>query len=198
MGLWSSVETALYNWVASAVPAGWQVIFAEQQGSFPEVPTVTIRIGDPKALGACDEESYTYNGGTSPNDLTIAEMHNAEFGVSIQAYGVKGQTTGDNSPRAVLSYVRQSLELPNTRAALESIGLSPYDNRAPIRNVAAVSGTIFEPRALFECRFYVVEQAVANTTYIETVDAGVTTPGAQEPIPGILSGQLPASFPEPL
>jgi hypothetical protein len=198
MGLWSQVEAALVAWVTSALPNGWGCIFAEQQGGAQEGPYVTIRIGDVKGLGACDEEIYAYNGGTAPNDLTITETGEREFPVSIQAYGGKGQTTGDNSPRAVLSIVRQALELPNTRAALEAVGLSPFDNRGPVRNVSTVAGTIFEPRALFECRFYLVEQLAATTTYIATVDSGVTNPGAQQEIPFTPAGALPNNVPVPI
>lgn len=196
MGVWSTVESTIESWIAGQLPAGWKVIFAEQQGGMPEASTVTIRIGDPKALGACDEETNAYNGGAPLNDLTITESGPREFGISFQAYGGKGQTTGDNSPRAVLSVIRQSLELPTIRYTLQhTAGLSPFDNRGPVRNVAAVAGTIFEPRALWECRFYVVESISATTTYIETVDAGVNTPGPQEPIPGILYGDLPSGLP---
>lgn len=187
MGLWATVEAAIETWVSGAAPGGWTVIFAEQNASVPEGPFISIRMGDIKALGACDEEIYTTNVGMAPNDLDVTETGMREFSVSLQAFQGKGHTYGDTSPRAVLSAVRQALETPNVRSTMEATGLSPFDNRQPIRNVGAAADTIFEPRAVWECRFYIIEQVVATSTYIETVDAGFTNPGPQEPIPGDFS-----------
>lgn len=187
MGVWATTEAAIYAWVSAALPGGWTAIFAEQNGSVPETNFVTIRLGDVRALGAIDEPLYAGNAGSPPNDVTITEIGWRELDVSIQAFGVKGTTTGDNSPRAVLSAVRQQLEFPAVRAALLMAGMAPFDDRQPVRNVATVAGTIFEPRAIFEVRFYLFETATATTTYIETVDAGPVTPGPQQAVPGTVT-----------
>ena len=187
MGTWASIESAIYGWVNAQLPSGWKAVWAEQQVSALETSFVTLRIGDVRALGATDFETYAGNINNPPNDVTLTENGVREFPVSLQAFGSKGQTTGDNSPRAVMSVLRQSLEFPDVRYALEISGLSPFDNRQPIRNVSTVAGTIFEPRALWELKFYYLEQATETTTYIETVDAGVTSPGPQEPIPGTVT-----------
>ena len=170
------------------MPNGWKVIFAEQQGSVPEGPFVTIRLGDPRALGAFDDPIYTSNIGSPPNDVTFTVAGVREFGVRLQAYGGRTQVVGDNSPRAVLSAVRQALELPSVRSALQiNAGLSPFDNRQPVRNVATAANAIFEPRAVFECRFYVVETASQTITEILTVDSGFVNPGPQDPVPGVVT-----------
>jgi hypothetical protein len=165
-------------WVQSVLPPTWAAVFAEAQTGMPQGNVVTIKLGDVLAKGSVDDlitsadgSSYTANG-------------LREFPVTLQAFALQGQTTGDNSPRAVLSAIRQSLELPNTVQQLWNVGLSPFDDRGPVRVVALAIGVIFEPRAVWDCRFYVVEQAAQIGGFIQTVDAGFVDPGPQEPIPG--------------
>ena len=191
MALWSQVEASILSWVQGAAPATWAVVFAEAQTGQPQGNTITIKLGDVLALGAFDDEV------TSADGSTVTENGMREFPVTLQAFAMQGLTTGDNSPRAVLSLVRQTLELPATRSALWAAGLSPFDNRGPVRVVALPINTIFEPRAIWECRFYVVEQATAATSYVSTVDAGVTVPGPQAPIPGTVTtpGGTPNTYP---
>jgi hypothetical protein len=181
VALWSQVEAAILSWVQAAVPPTWAVVFAEALTGQPQGNTVTIKLGDVLALGAVDDEI------TSADGSTVTENGMREFPVTLQAFAMQGLTTGDNSPRAVLSLVRQNLELPGPRQALWNAGLSPFDNRGPVRVVALAINTVFEPRAIWECRFYVVEQASASTSWISTVDAGVSAPGPQAPIPGTVT-----------
>jgi hypothetical protein len=191
MGVWSTTEQAIFNWVSAAIPAGpptYSVIFAEQQGSVFEGPFITIRLGDPIALGCVDDPTYTSNTNPAPNDVTFQVAGVREFGVTLQAFAGRGQVTGDYSPRAVLSAVRQNLEFPSVRYTLQHFaGLSPFDDRGPVRNVATEKGTIFEPRSVWECRFYVNEVATMTTTEILTVDSGFVSPGPQDPVPGIVT-----------
>lgn len=192
MGLWSQVEASILSWVKGAVSPTWAVVFAEAQTGQPQGNTVTIKLGDALALGSVDDEVISADG------LTVTENGMREFPVTLQAFALQGLTTGDNSPRAVLSLIRQSLELPTTRGALWSVGLSPFDNRGPVRVVALAINTIFEPRAIWECRFYVVEQASASSGgFIAAVDSGVTVPGPQAPIPGTVKtpGGTVTSYP---
>ncbi len=125
-------------------------------------------------------DGYTWNnlGAIAGQEIDQKAIGRREFDLTVQCFGGAGQEAGDSSPAAVLSAVRAALTLPSKRAALSVAGLTCFDPGS-VCNVAAVAGTIFEPRAIFEGRWYINEKVDENTGYIETVNAvgTITNPG---------------------
>lgn len=128
--------------------------------------------------GGADGYTWANLGALAGQEIDIKAIGRREFDLTVQCFGSVGQEQGDASPLAVLSAVRQALQLPTPRAALSAAGVTCFDP-GPVRSVAAVAGTIFEPRAIFEGRWYMIETADEATGYIETVNAvgDITAPG---------------------
>ena len=120
--------------------------------------------------GAGDGYVWANIGASAGQEIEITELERGQFGLTVQCFGTIGQEAGVLSPSSVLQAVRQALSLPSVRQALGDVGVSCFD-RGPVRNVAALAGTIYEPRALFESQWYVNAEQSENTGYISEVKA---------------------------
>ncbi len=160
----AALQLALRAWVLSPKAsnlAANKVIWSEQGNVALDEPYLTMRLGDLTPLGACDEESHTYDEDADPEEeITLAITGRRVLPVTLQAFGVDSDV--------LLSRVQTALGLPSLSEALNDAGLSAFD-LGKVQNTTALFETEFEPRALLEVLFYVGESVSETTTFVETV-----------------------------
>ncbi len=163
-------QTTVQAWATGAVYAVGQQVISGATLWVCSVAGAGASIDAPSGQPTADGYTWTSQGASAGQEITIAELGRREFTLTVEAFGTQGQEAGNSSPRAVLSSVRRQLQLPAVRDGLRAAGLVPFDP-GPVRDLSAVAGTIFEPRGRFDCRFYSSEEVSVQTGYIETVNA---------------------------
>jgi hypothetical protein len=172
LGARDEEQTSLVpDWVTGTVYAvGAEVIDAQSPSVLWQCTTAGPSTSTVSPGGSGDGYVWLSLGLSAGQEIQITEFERGQFALTVQCFGTTGQEEGVTSPSAVLQQVRQALQLPTQRDALGAVGVSCFD-RGPVRNVAALAGTIFEPRAIFESSWYINSTLSENVGYIETVDA---------------------------
>lgn len=173
---WVAVERAIYTWVkdASGLVADC-VIWSHQNGKRPKGQHVQITFGADTPVGSVPENRTSYDAGADAGEeITIAVVEVRAITIGVQVYA--GAQNGNASARAIASKIQNALNLPAAHAALNAAGLAPFD-RGTIQSVPEVLDTGFEPRAVFQARFYLGDGAEEKTTFIEKVVVQDTVTG---------------------
>jgi hypothetical protein len=167
---YSAIQKTLQNMVASIT--GGTVIWADQQVPAKLSDYVTLKFTSDTTVGTGAEYRNT-GGGPSGSEQTITKIGTREGILQIRAYQGQGEEVGDTSPRAVLANVRASVWLDSNVATLQAGGVSIFDDHGIVDTSTQV-GTIIEPQALLEFRFYFLDEPATpdTATYIAQVDGG--------------------------
>lgn len=141
----------IYNWLASQTNR--PVIYADQDGTSPELPFVTLKVLSENRLGHAHQESVDADG-----DMTITQP--IEYTVSVNVYG----------DDALAISLCRSLEKPTVQQALNADDVAFVDVVSGPTDVAAVLGTGWEPRTNFDVRFRSLMTLADAAGLIESVE----------------------------
>lgn len=162
-----SAENAIRAWIKSG--SGFvdaNVYFNDQKIERPNVPHVTIRLGDPVTLGAVDAVIATFD-----EDRPVGEEFEhrvdgqRQLSASIQIW--RGKTTGAGTAMSIAHQLQLAIRLPSINTALNVAGLGVLDV-GTVRNLSGLLDSDFEGRAQFDVVFHYRESIAEYTTYIET------------------------------
>lgn len=141
----------VYNWLTSQTAR--PVIYADQDGTSPELPFVTFKVLAETRPGHAHQESVDANG-----DMTITQP--IEYTVSVNVYG----------DDALAISLCRSLERPTVQQALNVDDIAFVDVVSGPTDVAAVLGTGWEPRTNFDVRFRSLMSLTDAIGIIESVE----------------------------
>lgn len=157
---------------AIATITGKTVIWANQQVPAKLTDYITLKLSSDNTVGTGGDFLDT-GGGPPGSEQTLTKIGTREGILQIRAYQGQGEEVGDSSPTAVLANLRATVWLDSWIATFQAGGISIFDDYGIVDTSREV-GTIIEPQALLEFRFYFIDQpAVPDTsTYIAQVDGG--------------------------
>ena len=165
-----TVEDAINAWIAagSGFDADTNVIWAQQAAPRPATPYIALRM---TLLEQHGQDWYDIRDAAVP--APGAEIDAVVRGVrkgtlNIACFG--DAATGVNMPAMTLDNVMLAARLPSVRDALNiaQIGINGF---SPIRSIdGGPTATVFEPRAILDCRFNVPTEVAETLTYIELVE----------------------------
>lgn len=167
---YTAIQKTLQNAIASIT--GKTVIWANQQVPARLSDYITLRLSSDNTVGTGAEFRNT-GGGPSGSEQTLTKIGTREGILQVRAYQGQGEEVGDSSPTAVLSNLRASVWLDSWVAIFQAGGVSIFDDHG-IVDTSIQMGTIIEPQALLELRFYFIDEPATpdTSTYIAEVDGG--------------------------
>lgn len=162
---WKKLEDAVFAWVHDASGLETSAIFFSQQDvNAPGGPYLTIKIGDPVRVGGHDGFTEAFD--ESDGMVVLTTIGPREVTIQVAAYGCP--TNGNDSARAVVGKLQDSLGLPSVRQTLIDAGLGVLEE-GTVQDLSAIFGTDFEGRAVLEVLGLINATAEERSGYIHSV-----------------------------
>jgi hypothetical protein len=173
---WTEAEEAVHTWItaASSLEAD-KVVWL--YGGQPR-PTGTF-------IGMAWDGPFDTHGEYEKTSTDLARDPGEEIEFKIRAdkelilrlQCFSDSVTGNSSSTAILSRVKTAMRLNTHNANLNTAGLHPFS----VQNISylpEIIGAGFEARATLDLNFFIVEELVEYTGYIQTVSGTYTISGA--------------------
>lgn len=179
---WNAIRSAAYTWAQST---GLVAIWADQAGPKPARPYVTLKIA-PVSTGAFYETRQDLLVDGKFDHGVVKEMTiSVQIVASVTMAGLSQHTFEADK-------LVDSLQLIAIQAAFQAVPISIIDT-SPIIDTTDYLDTAFEPKAVFDVRFY----AVSNTSEIVPTIAGTSISSVEilGNVDGILSTTLVGPVP---
>ncbi len=152
---------------ASGLSEG-QVVFSDQDASAPDEDYVTVRVDGPGDANGLPARTWEYDGARpAGEEIRVSVAGPVELRAYLQAFGQ--QAAGGRGGHAVLTRVRERLQLDPALARLKAAGLSVLDF-GRVTNIPRVASGVMEGRASLDLTLLASSGSSYDTGYIETVD----------------------------
>lgn len=185
---WTAAEDAIRQWVLDASELSEeQVLWSHYSQPRPTGEFVSISIDGPTQVGLDYVQSSTDLSQPADQEIELKVIGTRDITVSVSCFG--GQASSSTSSQAMASKIMTGVRLPSINSALHIAGVYPHGTPTII-NVPGIIGAKFEPRAIVEHAFYIVEDISERTGYIATISGVGTisgTVGAVQPTPFIIT-----------
>lgn len=164
-----AIEDAINTWVAagSGLDVDDNVIWAQQKAPRPATPYISIRMMVLERFGI---DWFIVQDASPPNPGAEIEhvVQGTRTGVlNLQCFADDGD--GAASAMAILENVVLAATLPSVHEGLR-VAKFGILNFGPVQSInGGPTATVFEPRAIVDCRFNTTAEVVETATYIEIV-----------------------------